>query len=332
MSDPTQPLCSVAWETPVGLPAHGTAPVAAFHLALEQPGPWGVKALTQSRLHPRVGAALEAACAQAGGRTVLVREVGHHAAPLGGDHRPHQVYVSGCAADGPWLLSGRVADPAELLDWPLAMFTEEGPDAVRASVPGLTRSASAALLVCTNGKRDTCCALRGRPVAAELALRRPGDVWEVSHLGGHRFAPTALVLPTGQLLGRLTTTLGEAALTAADGGELAAASLAEGVHRGRSCLAPPEQVADAVVRRMTGELRPCALTTSTRRDTALVTVRHEDEREWEVRVWRERVLPDRPDSCGGPPAQSLVWKGEVVAGPGSAGPGHAGPGLVGGQA
>lgn len=313
--EPGNELCSVAWDTPAGLPAHGTAPAATFHLALEQPGPWGVRAFTQSRLDPRVGAALEAACAGSGGRAVLFRSVGHHAAPHGVPPRPHRVLVSGCAEDGPWLLAGVVTDPSELLGWPFSTFPEGGPDAVRAAVPALAPSASAALLVCTNGKRDTCCALRGRPIAAELAARRPADVWEVSHLGGHRFAPTALVLPTGQLLGRLTPDLAEAALRAADDGLIAPETLVEGVFRGRSCLTPPEQVADAVVRRVTGELRPCALTTSVGPASGEVGVRHVDGRAWVVRVWRDRVVPDRPESCGRPPAESRVWRGAVVRGP-----------------
>ncbi|HEU5385864.1 MAG TPA: sucrase ferredoxin [Streptosporangiaceae bacterium] len=48
-------------------------------------------------------------------------------------------------------------------------------------------------LVCTNGKRDRCCAVRGRPVAAAIADATGWDTWESSHLGGHRFAATALL-------------------------------------------------------------------------------------------------------------------------------------------
>ena len=59
------------------------------------------------------------------------------------------------------------------------------------------------LLVCTHGVHDTCCALRGRPVAAALAARWPGQVWECSHVGGDRFAPNVVVLPDGFYYGNL---------------------------------------------------------------------------------------------------------------------------------
>lgn len=58
------------------------------------------------------------------------------------------------------------------------------------------------VLVCTHGKRDVCCGSRGTALALELA----GDaswaaggtrLWRTSHTGGHRFAPTAVVLPQG---------------------------------------------------------------------------------------------------------------------------------------
>jgi len=58
-------------------------------------------------------------------------------------------------------------------------------------------------LVCAHSKRDVCCAVRGRPLAAALEARRPGRVWECSHTGGHRFAPIVLALPVGALYGRV---------------------------------------------------------------------------------------------------------------------------------
>ena len=61
------------------------------------------------------------------------------------------------------------------------------------------------LLVCTNGKRDECCALLGRPIAQRCAPGAPGRVWESNHLGGHRFAPTVTLLPHGTMHGQLDT-------------------------------------------------------------------------------------------------------------------------------
>ena len=59
------------------------------------------------------------------------------------------------------------------------------------------------LLVCAHGRHDTCCAVRGRPVADRLAQRWPAGTWECSHVGGDRFAANLLVLPDGACYGNL---------------------------------------------------------------------------------------------------------------------------------
>ena len=58
-------------------------------------------------------------------------------------------------------------------------------------------------LVCTHGKRDRCCALHGLPIFKALRELAPDRVWQTSHLGGHRFAPTLLTLLDGHVYGRL---------------------------------------------------------------------------------------------------------------------------------
>ena len=62
------------------------------------------------------------------------------------------------------------------------------------------------VLVCTHGRRDACCGTLG----TRLALALPGlgagvRVWRTSHTGGHRFAPTALLLPEGTMWAYLDT-------------------------------------------------------------------------------------------------------------------------------
>ncbi len=53
------------------------------------------------------------------------------------------------------------------------------------------------LLVCTHGARDRCCGSMGTSLARNVAPRADVRVRRTSHLGGHRFAPTVLVLPEG---------------------------------------------------------------------------------------------------------------------------------------
>lgn len=60
------------------------------------------------------------------------------------------------------------------------------------------------MLVCAHGKRDQCCAVLGRPIAARLSTEFGDTVWECSHTGGHRFAPSMILLPTGYTYGRLS--------------------------------------------------------------------------------------------------------------------------------
>jgi hypothetical protein len=57
------------------------------------------------------------------------------------------------------------------------------------------------VLVCCHGRRDVCCGGDGTRLALELERTpsRPFRVLRTSHLGGHRFAPTALVLPQGTM-------------------------------------------------------------------------------------------------------------------------------------
>ena len=55
-----------------------------------------------------------------------------------------------------------------------------------------------AVLVCTNGRHDACCATFGRPLARVLRGGPHGDdVWECSHIGGDRFAGNLVILPEG---------------------------------------------------------------------------------------------------------------------------------------
>lgn len=63
--------------------------------------------------------------------------------------------------------------------------------------------------VCTHGSHDKCCSRYGYPffrqartIALNLGLRDV-RVWQVSHIGGHRFAPTMISFPDGRYYGAL---------------------------------------------------------------------------------------------------------------------------------
>ena len=69
--------CSVMWDGALDATAYGTAAPATFWVGLEQPGPWGRAALTQSRLPAGVGSRLGTACTSRGGRLALLEEPAH---------------------------------------------------------------------------------------------------------------------------------------------------------------------------------------------------------------------------------------------------------------
>lgn len=70
--------------------------------------------------------------------------------------------------------------------------------------PGGERLEQPLYFVCMNGQRDRCCARFGRPIYNALREQFGDRVWQVSHLGGHRFAPNILTLPQGGVYGRVT--------------------------------------------------------------------------------------------------------------------------------
>jgi len=109
----------------------------------------------------------------------------------------------------PLLATAPVAERWELVERPKPWGREHGITRPRAKVLLVKRVGDAPAregrkyLVCTNGARDPCCAIRGAAVADALAVARPGAAYESSHLGGHRFAANLLVLPDGLCFGRL---------------------------------------------------------------------------------------------------------------------------------
>ncbi len=62
------------------------------------------------------------------------------------------------------------------------------------------------LLICGHGRRDRCCGSLGMRLISQIANADRFDqsrvrLWRTSHTGGHRFAPTMVVLPEGTVWG-----------------------------------------------------------------------------------------------------------------------------------
>jgi hypothetical protein len=276
-------------------PLAATAARARTWLLLEQPGPWGAKALKDSHLDPQLGRALSRAGDEHGVRTALIRRPGRHADRDG--EQPRRAFVAHTLPGRSWVSTALLDEPEELTALDLAALGagESG------GLPSgwCAHDGDPLVLVCTNGRRDRCCALQGRPLAAELAASGSGDTWEITHLGGHRFAPTLLVLPHGYAYGRIGAPAVKAVLEAAREGRV----LTEHC-RGRSAWDRPGQAADLAVRAHTGEQRADAVHVEAEEPAGtgrwVVSVRHADGRRWRVAVTTETGPPSAA-SCGAEP-------------------------------
>ncbi|MCB0917022.1 MAG: hypothetical protein KDC39_00465 [Actinobacteria bacterium] len=165
-------------------PLAGTAPVETRLILIEQPGPWGREALTENRGNAALRESVASLAEVADTKVYLVRQ----------EHRrsiiERQVW---------WLHrdeTGVTARRDQLS--PNAPISVEPPPTAETVTESTT-------FLCTNGRRDRCCAEFARDLLRPLHDR----VWEITHLGGHRFAPTAM-RTDGVFFGRL----GEAELAA----------------------------------------------------------------------------------------------------------------------
>lgn len=284
--------CSVRAEAR-GDPMIGTAFPASRILLVEQPGPWGPDGLVESDFDHRIAHRLRDRAEGEGVRVQVIRRPGRDTGTA-----PRRWGIADCRFGCETLCWGSYLHPGELLDVPLDGST---------GVP----DAAPAYLVCTHGRHDTCCALRGRPTVDALAQLRPGQVWETTHVGGDRFAASVLVLPTGLLYGRVGVD---------DATPLVDAVEADEVHldllRGRVGLAPTVQAALAFGYAQLGIPRGLRPRSATPVAGGRATV-HLDGPAGEivVSVRVERVAADGLTCANPRPGLFLAYHAELAAAP-----------------
>ena len=258
-------------------PLPGTAAHVTGWVCVEHPGAWGRDVLDGTALGDELAGELSRRADAAGVRIMFIRRPGRTE-----DRGTRTVLLANSDPHHSWCERLEIGEVADLLD---IDFTR-----VAGPAPGLgARVDRPVVLVCAHGKRDQCCAVLGRPVASALAAEFPDDVWECSHTGGHRFAPSLILLPSGATYGRLTPAESALAVRAAAAGEVHLPGL-----RGRSYWGPRGQAAEVLVR---GHVRAGVdeLTVDERDADPVVT--HRDGRRWRV-VVQQRELGARPASCG----------------------------------
>jgi hypothetical protein len=307
--------CSVL-SAAAGEPLAGSAPHAKVWIAIEQPGPWGRKALHDSHLSPDAGRRLDLLSEGTDISILLIRRPGAHADAARADASATTRAVL-------------IASPERLLTTQVI-----GDDALLALVGGLDAERLVAgepptgdwttldapiALICTNGRRDTCCAVSGRHLLDQVLDEIPLDrLWECSHLGGHRFAPTAVLLPSGLVLGRAEA---DDVVRGVAGGAVTHAL------RGRSALVQHQQAAEiAVLKTLIEEasdvdapmpglaIIDARASTGERNDgeeSFEVDVQHPDGRRWHVHVSRQEAALASPSSCGKAPEFGSHWVAET---------------------
>ena len=221
-------------------PLTATASRVDRWLLVEHRGAWGPETVPSRRMGRAVGTALARSANAARARLVLVRRPATRGtADRHGPDTGRAVYAVDSRPGHERVLHRHVADDAELVHL-VAPFGEPSPD-------GWAEVEGPLYLVCTHGRHDRCCALRGRPVAGALARHAAGRTWECTHIGGDRFAANLVVLPDGLYLGRVE--LDEVVRVVDD---LAGGVLPAGRVRGRSSLPLPTQAAQQFAREASG--------------------------------------------------------------------------------
>jgi hypothetical protein len=176
-SSASGPLCST-WTREHGVDPIGSAGCYRGYLLVEWPLPWPRDMSEDPELAPLVEAA----------RLAGMRFQGLVPASVDGASR---VVCYRWPPNGPAFERAELAvDKGEVIAAGLAVLDEPP------SKDGIVE-----VLVCTHGRRDRCCGSLGTALASEITADPLGDegvkVWRTSHTGGHRFAPTAVVLPQG---------------------------------------------------------------------------------------------------------------------------------------
>lgn len=267
-------------------------------MLLEVPGRWGRDIFDGEALGEELSESLKKHVSDCGSRMLFIRRPGREGQRID----RHRFYLCDTRPGSRGVRVGSVDGPADMLHLDLSPGGQ---------VPGTREVAGPVPLVCTHAKRDQCCAVRGRPVAAGLqalvggrlaALDPDSTVWECSHTGGHRFAPVLLLPGTGYTYGPAETELAGRIVEAELAGRVATEHL-----RGRSTWPPAGQVAEVAVRESGVEAGVDDLVVHIDPDAPLVAVvQHTDGRAWRVETGK-RPLPPRAQSCRKPAGEASAW-------------------------
>lgn len=225
-----------------GEPLAGSAGQSTGWLLIEHPGPWRHPALSSPGLEEAATRISERLSAH-DVRCQLIKRPGSRS-PRAGGRAPgaRSAYFVHSGRGRPWARRVEFGALEELLEADLAAPGRPDPPdwGIRVERP--------VYLVCTHAKKDPCCAVSGRPVAAALGASG-ADVWETTHVGGDRFAANLVALPHGVYFGRLTPESAHRTVAAFERGDIDPRNF-----RGRCTDPPAAQAAEAALRSRLGVL------------------------------------------------------------------------------
>lgn len=271
-------------------PLPGTAKTGSGFVLFEYAGAWSRDVLDGGTFSPELTAQLKKHLKKSGMGLQLIRKPGRE----GRNVEKHNLFL---VFSQEAIIEHVVVDsPEAILDMDLSQPGKNNAQRVDHPV----------LLICTHSKRDVCCALKGRPLAAAVEPQfGPLQVWEASHTKGHRFAPSMLLMPWNYSFGQLneeeTMQLFQSALDN---------KIFLPGNRGRGTFDARGQVAEiAVAEVFGGAIAPASLQVDVEEDSVLVT--HPEGRSWNVELERIEV-EGVVSSCGDQPKTGKAWVARQV--------------------
>lgn len=294
--------CSAQFEEPLA----GTAKAAGLFLALEHSLGWSHDILDGGVWGADISAQVKKWLKERGAALQLIRKPGRLGQIKCAGVSLYIAHAQPTEPNGVFMEHLTVASVEEMLSLDIQLGQ---------TTPGARRVDHPLYLVCTHGKRDRCCAIKGRPMAQAMYNLFPDVVWETSHSKGHRFAPATVLLPWNYSYGRLSAVQTKELIESIHRGQLYAPGC-----RGRGIYSPQGQVAELAVRTQTQSwgiadidevVELAGAATAPRYLVTLSDASDQPGTQYEVAL--ERIITeDVVSSCGEAPGPKKGWVAQSV--------------------
>jgi len=218
-----------------------TATQTSVYLLLEYNDAWGAKAIPESKL-PQVVKTWLRDCekSEANTKSLFIRR------PQASSDPGIHFFVAAVTETNPSLYHFLLEDYESIIELDIRKILQDDPIYIE------NRFEDPLFMVCTNGRRDACCSRKGVPVFDVMQKAIGGtttaQVWQVSHVGGHRFAANLICLPHGLLYGRVDEISVRTILDSYNNGQVYLPNL-----RGRVCFSKIIQACEFHLRDQSGE-------------------------------------------------------------------------------